>query len=198
MVSMPSVGVVLNWRNEDNKSGLYPVHIRIKQGNIARYHRVPTPIKIRLSQWQGKEGAWIKPIHPFSFEINNKIVEIKGLIHEYIKRTVNFGKTVTVEGIIASLTNKGDHKSFLDFMQAYILRPPEKLEPNTVKKYATTLTHLKKFKKQILFSEIDNTLLRDFSMFMQSELDLGGGATKKYAGNNYNAVPELHFYHPSN
>ena len=28
MVSIPSVGVVLNWRNEKNKSGLYPVHIR--------------------------------------------------------------------------------------------------------------------------------------------------------------------------
>jgi len=180
MVSIPSVGVVMNWRNENNKSGLYPVHIRIKQGNTARYFRVPTPIKIRKDQWTGKEGAWIKPNHPFAFEINNKIVEIKGLINEYIKRTVNFSKPVTVEGIIASLTNKGDNKSFLDFMQRYITRPPEKLEPNTIKKYATTLTHLKKFKKQIFFAEIDNTLLRDFSRFMQSELELGGAATKKY------------------
>jgi site-specific recombinase XerD len=180
MVSIPSVGVVMNWRNENNKSGLYPVHIRIKQGNFARYYRVPTPIKIRKDQWTGKEGAWIKPSHPFAFEINNKIVEIKGLINEYIKRTVNFSKPVTVEGIIASLTNKGDNKSFLDFMQRYITRPPEKLEPNTIKKYATTLTHLKKFKKQIFFAEIDNTLLRDFSRFMQSELELGGAATKKY------------------
>ncbi|MBL0154777.1 MAG: phage integrase SAM-like domain-containing protein [Chitinophagaceae bacterium] len=77
-----------------------------------------------------------------------------------------------MEGIIAGLTNKGDNKSFLDFMQSYISRPPEKLEPNTIKKYATTLTHLK-FKKQILFAEIENTLLRDFSRFMQTELELG-------------------------
>jgi site-specific recombinase XerD len=180
MVSIPSVGVVMNWRNENNKSGLYPVHIRIKQGNVARYFRVPAPIKIRKDQWAGKEGAWVKQNHPFAFEINNKIIEIKGLINEYIKRTVNFGKPVTVEGIIAGLTNKGDNKSFLDFMQRYITRPPEKLEPNTIKKYATTLTHLKKFKKQIFFAEIDNTLLRDFSRFMQSELELGGAATKKY------------------
>lgn len=180
MVSIPSIAVVMNWRNENNKSGLYPVHIRIKQGNFARYYRVPTPIKIRHDQWAEKEGAWIKQNHPFAFEINNKIIEIKGLINEYIKRTVNFGKPVTVEGIIAGLTNKGDNKSFLDFMQSYISRPPEKLEPNTIKKYATTLTHLKKFKKQIFFAEIDNTLLRDFSRFMQTELELGGAATKKY------------------
>jgi hypothetical protein len=44
MVSIPSVGVVLNWRNEKNKSGLYPVHIRIKQGNFARYYRVQIPL----------------------------------------------------------------------------------------------------------------------------------------------------------
>ena len=48
-------------------------------------------------------------------------------------------------------------------MDRYIKRPPEKLEPNTIKKYATTLTHLKKFKREIFFTEIDNTLLRDFS-----------------------------------
>lgn len=73
MVSIPSVGVVLNWINENNKSGLYPVHIRIKQNNFARYYCVPTRIKIRKDQWAGKEGAWIKPNHPFAFEINNKI-----------------------------------------------------------------------------------------------------------------------------
>jgi hypothetical protein len=38
MVNVPYIGVVLNWRNENNKSDLYSVHIRIKQGNMARYH----------------------------------------------------------------------------------------------------------------------------------------------------------------
>jgi hypothetical protein len=47
MVSMPLIGVVMIWRNENNKSGLYPVHIRIKQGKVARYHKVPLPQKIK-------------------------------------------------------------------------------------------------------------------------------------------------------
>lgn len=180
MVSVPCVGVVLNWRNEDNKSGLYPVHIRIKQGNIARYYRVPTPVKVKLNQWSGKENAWVKTSHPFAFEINNKIAGTMTLVNEYIKRCFNFGKPVTVTGIIDSLTNKGENKSFLDFMQRYITRPPEKLEPNTVKKYATTLTHLRKFRKHLFFTEVDNTLLRNFCRFMQADLELGGAATKKY------------------
>lgn len=180
VVRMPSIGVLLNWRGEPHKSGLYPVHIRIKMGNTARYYNVPTPQKIKQDQWQGKDNAWIKNTHPFSFEINNKIIEIKASINEYIKRTLNFGKPLIVENIIAHLTNKGENKSFLEFMDRYIKRPPEKLEPNTIKKYATTLTHLKKFKKQIFFTEIDNTLLRDFTRFMQTELELGGAAAKKY------------------
>lgn len=180
MVSMPCIGVVLNWRNENNKSGLYPVHIRIKKGNVARYHRIPVPRKIKLTEWSGKDDAWIKACHPFSFEINCKIAEIKTLITDYIKRTYSFGKPVTIDGIMASLTSKGDNKSFLDFIARYVQRPPEKLELGTIKKYRTTLNHFKAFKKQLLFSEIDNNLLREFIRFMQTELKLGGAATKKY------------------
>lgn len=125
------------------------------------YFKVPVPEKIREDQWTGKDDAWIKPNHPYAFEINCKIIEIKASITEYIKRTISFNKPVTVLGVIGHLTNKGDNKSFLDFMDRYIKRPPEKLELNTIKKYSTTLTHVRKFRKHILFAEIDNTLLRD-------------------------------------
>ncbi|NCT75476.1 MAG: hypothetical protein GXC78_13135 [Chitinophagaceae bacterium] len=109
MVSIPLIGVVMNWRNENNKSGLYPVHIRVKQGNIARYYNVPLPQKIKESEWAGKEDAWVKPSHPYAFECNNKILEIKCSIKEYIKRCLNFNKPVTIFGIIEHLGKKGHH-----------------------------------------------------------------------------------------
>lgn len=180
MVRMPCIGVVMNWRNEKNKSGLYPIHIRIKIGNTARYYKIPIPQKIKNEQWSGKENSWVKFSHPFAFEINNLIGEKKALINTYIKRNINFGKSVSVEGIIESLSNKGYGNSFFEFMSKYIMRPPEKLEINTIKKYSTTLIHLKKFKKEISFADIDNSLLRDFSRYMQVDLKLGGAAAKKY------------------
>lgn len=64
MVRMPCVAAVLNWRNENNKSGLYSVHIRVKIGNNARYYHVPIPQKIKKDQWSGKDNNWIKPTHP--------------------------------------------------------------------------------------------------------------------------------------
>lgn len=39
VVRMPCIGVVLNWRGEPHKSGLYPVHICIKTGNTVRYYQ---------------------------------------------------------------------------------------------------------------------------------------------------------------
>ena len=127
------------------------LYARIKMGNTPGYCNVPFPQKIRKEQWQGKDGSWIKNTHPFAFEINNKIIELKGQINEYIKRTFNFNKPLTVENIIEHLTNKGENKSFLEFMDRYIKRLPEKLELNTIKKYATTLRHLKKFKREMFF-----------------------------------------------
>src|SRR5688572_16631423 len=55
---------------------------------------------------------------------------------------------------------KGDRNSFFEYMDGYIKKPPEKLEENTLKKYRTTLSHLKKFRKQIYFPDIDNLLMR--------------------------------------
>ncbi|MCW3119701.1 MAG: tyrosine-type recombinase/integrase, partial [Chitinophagaceae bacterium] len=139
------------WRNEQHVSGFYPIHIGGKIGNTACYYNVPVPQKVRKEHWAGKDNSQVKTTHAFAYEINTIVAEKKALINEYIKRNFNFGKSVTVEGIISHLTNKGQTNSFYDFMDKYIKHPPEKLEPNTIKKYSTTLTHLRKFNKELFF-----------------------------------------------
>ncbi len=47
-------------------------------------------------------------------------------------------------------------------MQNFIYSPPEKLAENTIKKYSTTLTHLKKMKTELYFSDIDNEFVVEF------------------------------------
>ena len=42
---MPRIGIVLNWRNQPNKSDLYSIHLRIKIGGAARYYKIDTPQK---------------------------------------------------------------------------------------------------------------------------------------------------------
>ncbi len=81
---------------------------------------------------------------------------------------------------MSHLKQKGDHNPFYEFMSQYIKKPPQKLELNTLKKYSTTLAHLKKFRKELFFHDIDNSLMREFTRFMQIDLQLGGAAAKKY------------------
>lgn len=179
-MKIPNIAVLLNWRNQVNVSGLYSVHLRIQIGEKSRYHNIDIPQKIRITDWSGKEGSWVKNNHPFAFEINNKIREKRNIISDLIKRSYNFNKNLGFEDIFSHLKKKGDVNSFYDFMQGYIKKPPEKLEENTLKKYRTTLTHLKKFRKHVYFSDIDNLFIQDFYRYMQSELNLQGAACKKY------------------
>jgi site-specific recombinase XerD len=180
IMNIPHIAILLNWRNQVNKTGLYSIHIRAKIGEDARYYKIDTPQKIRPEEWSGKEDAWVKSSHPFAFEINNKIIEKKALLHDLIRRSFTFNKTLSFETIEMHLKRKGNSNSFFEYMQNYITNPPEKLEINTLKKYRTCLTHLRKFRKQLFFSDIDNILVKEFYKFMQTTLNLGGGASKKY------------------
>ncbi len=135
---------------------------------------------MKPSEWSGLEDAWVKPSHTFAFEINNKIREKKNILNELIKRSYTFNKSISLESLFSHLKRKGDRHSFYDFMQLYIDRPPEKLEENTLKKYRTTLTHLKKHRSQLQFADIDSKMIGDFHRFMQMKLNLEGAACKKY------------------
>lgn len=178
-MNLPEIGVVFNWRNEKNKSGLYSIHLRITINRDSRYYKIPVPKKVSSTQWAGKEDGWVKN-HDFAFEINNKIRDKKNQINDLIKRSYNFNKSLSFDTIFRHLKKKGDSNSFYDYMKAFIANPPEKLEENTIKKYNTCLSHLQQFKKELYFSDIDNSLIREFYRYMQVTLKLQGGSCKKY------------------
>jgi len=177
---MPRIGIVLNWRNQTNKSDLYSIHLRIKIGQDARYYKIDTPQKVSPAQWLGNDDHWVKNTHPFAFEINNKITEKKMIVHELIKRYYNLNKPLNFLIIFRQLKRKGNSNSFLDYMKLYIIDPPEKLQDNTIKKYQTCLIHLTKFRPAIYFNDIDKSFIQEFYKFLQVNLKLGGPTIKKY------------------
>ncbi len=179
-MDIPQIAIVWNWRNQDNIKGDYSVHLRITINRISKYFKVSLPKKVSREEWAGKDDAWVKPNHPFSFEINNKIIEKKLLVHELIKKYYSLNKPLTFPIIFQQLKRRGDSNSFLQFMQFYITDPPEKLHKNTLKKYQTCLKHLSTFKPTIYFNEIDQILVQDFYKYLQVKLKLGGPTIKKY------------------
>jgi hypothetical protein len=62
---MPTIAIVINWRNQVNKSGLYPLHIRIGINDNYRYYKIGTPTKVKLSEWSGQEDGWLRQSDPF-------------------------------------------------------------------------------------------------------------------------------------
>jgi len=177
---LPVVTVLLNWRGETNQSGLYSVYLRITIDRVSRYYKIQLPQKVSYQQWSGVEDSWVKSSHPFSFEINSKIREKKTIVLELIKRSYNYNKNLDFATIFSHLKKKGDRHSFYEYMKGYIQNPPERLEENTIKKYNTTLSHLQAFKKQLHFSDIDNSLIKDFHKYMNVTLGLEGVTCKKY------------------
>jgi len=179
-MNIPQIAIVWNWRNLDNVGGCYSIHIRITLNRTSRYYKISVPKKVSKEEWSGKDDAWVKSTHPFSFEINNKISEKKMIVHELIKRYYNLNKPLTIPVVFQHLKRKGDANSFLDYMKAYVADPPEKLQENTVKKYSTCLQHLSKFRTTILFNDIDKIFIQEFYKYLQVTLKLGGPTIKKY------------------
>ncbi len=180
MTVIPTISVVLNWRNDKNKRGLYSVYLRSTIDRDSKYLKIAVHQKIARSQWNAADDNWVKSSHPFAFEINHKILEKKNAAIDLVKRSYMFNKPISFQTFFSIMNRKGDRHSFYDFMQRYIDRPPEKLEENTLKKYRTALSHLKKCRPQLQFAAIDAKMIYDFHQYMQNELNLEGAACKKY------------------
>ncbi len=172
--------VVFNWRNKENISGQYPIHLRITIYRRSSYYTIPVPLKISPEQWSGREDNWVKNSHPYAFEINEKIREKKAIVSDLIKRHYLANKTLSFAVVDRYLKKKGDLQSFIDYMKDYIHNPPEKLELNTIKKYNTCLRHLQSFKPAISFGDINESLMHGFFQYLQKTLGFEGASIKKY------------------
>ena len=99
-MNLPTVTPLINWRKEKTKFGLYPIHLCVYlPGESRRYYAIKVPQKVKLEQWTGKAAAWVSNTHPFAFEINNRITELRSKIHELTKRFYNQYKPVTFYAI---------------------------------------------------------------------------------------------------
>jgi site-specific recombinase XerD len=179
-MKLPSIAVLLNWMNAKNKSGLYSVYIRITMGRESKYYTVPVPKKVAFNEWTGKDGAWVKNTHSFSFEINNKIKEKKEIIDSLIRRHYNLNKPLTFPILFKQLERKDDGSLFNAYFRNYINDRPEKFEDATWEKYEACLTHLNAFNPKISFAEIDEALVKSFKRHLEQKLGLEGSTIKSY------------------
>jgi dimeric dUTPase (all-alpha-NTP-PPase superfamily) len=179
-MSLPTTSVVHNWRKIPNKSGKYPVHLRITIDRIHKYDPIELPAKISKDQWIGQDDNWVKETHPYFFEINTKIRERKQLIQNLIKRYYLAGKRLNFKIIFSELHGSDQFQSLNSFFTGYIKKPTDKLEPDTFKKYKACLEYLNDFNKGINFRDLSPDLVEDFYCYCRDKKNLKGSTIDSY------------------
>jgi len=182
---IPIATPVHNWRKATTKNGRYPIHLRITlSGQPPRYYPIDVPQKITAAEWTGVEGAWISDVHPFAFEINTRINEMKAKLTALIKRFYLQEKAISFTDIERELFRKGDVTVVNTYFRSYIDRPPAGVHLHLVtwEKYAACLVHLDRFHPKLRFSQVSDTLLYRFRQYLGEQEGRSGplqGATIK-------------------
>lgn len=179
-MSLPTTATVHNWRRLTNKSGLYPIYLRITIDRVQKYELIPVPAKISKEQWIREDDNWVCDDHPFFFEINTKIREQKQTIQNLIKRYYLAGKTMTFSTITSEIKRSGYNKTFNAFFAEYVRRPTDNLEPATFKKYKACLEHLNSFSKDITFQDLSPELIEGFYCYCRDVKLLLGSTIESY------------------
>jgi integrase len=181
-MKVPSIKIVHNRLNKKNKSGMYPVHLRITLDRVTKYVLIPTPTKISMADWNKKHNGenYIKNTHPFAFEINEKIRNYKRKVNDVISRHYSQNKTITFDALLKGLNKKGESQIFNHYCKDYIDNPKEVFSAATITKYRTYLKHLNEFNPTIYFRDLTPELVSDFKTYLEVKLGLGGGTIKSY------------------
>src|SRR5690349_2405906 len=140
---LPVYAPVHNWRNAKTKNDLYKVHIRVHLLGQERYYEVEIPRKVRPMEWTGKDKSWVKNVHPFAFEINEKIKEKLDILDKLVKRYYNVNKSLSFDVIGREIKKRNNTNSFIAFFDDYIKDPRETVDEVTLKRYRASYNHLK-------------------------------------------------------
>jgi len=186
-MSLPTTSIVHNRRRLSNKSGDYPIHLRITIDRKSKYEHIPVPAKISKAQWIGQDDNWVRDDHPFFFEINTKIREKKQAVQNLIRRYYLSGKPITFSTLFHELHRSGLTSTFNAFFADYIKHPTDKIEIDTLKKYKACIEHLNTFNNKISFQDLTPDLIEEFYCYCRDKKELKGSTIDSY----FNALKKV-------
>jgi site-specific recombinase XerD len=170
---------VFNRNNQNNKNGLYSIHIRVTIDRKSNYLN-PGLKKIGKEFWAGKQNKWVKESHPLSFDINSLLQQKLLALARFEMTLVQNRRAITFDKFKDHFFRKGDGQVFNDYVDDYIKNIKD-LAPNTIKVYNSFSTHLDNFNKRIYFHELTEDLVKEFDDFLiNKETTVRGAARKKY------------------
>jgi|GEM_PF-1791704 len=172
-----SFKVLINKDNRKNSSGIYSINIRVTLNRVSKYLKLPCRIEER--HWSGKESRWIKETYPISFELNSliqtKLTELK--LFE-IKQQL-LGKTISLDKIVDYFSKKNDPYILNDYFQEFIDKAMSSRGSGTIRHYRLNRNYFNSFRKNVKFTELNESFLQEYVDFLQGEKKLAGITVEK-------------------
>lgn len=146
------------------KDGTTQVVLRV--GINSNQDRIPTGIFIKPGDWNSERGE-VRRSHPgynaLNIEIRNGISIANNIFEEYRRSRI----VLTTRIFRQAYLHPSSRENFLEYMRIAIAKRFElgEIVKTTVYKHTAVLNRLMAFKPQILFSEIDQTLIEEFDLW---------------------------------
>lgn len=155
-------------RNYTNKSGESQIYLHVHSSGKRK--RIPLDLYIKPNLWNAKKerGArYCSDLNLILDTIHSSITEIK-IQYRLAQRVM------TIDKFVEEFTSNFSRFDFIAFFDATSLREKELLGDGTYRRTRSILNKLKRFKKQILFSDIDYSFLNKLRVYLK---ELGNSDT---------------------
>ena len=156
--------LVFNRKKNLNKRGMALVQIEAYLNRKKKYFS--TKVYLKPDQWDAKRRRVRN--HPNADALNRMIYEYMAEIEKKELGMWQQKKSISVDALKDALvTSQGEEESFLAFFRKEILN--SRLKESTKQNHLSTLELLRKYKKDISFTELTFEFISSFDQYLQSK-----------------------------
>lgn len=155
--------LVFNKKKKLNTTGRALVQVEAYLNKKKKYFS--TKVYLTPEQWDTKRQLVKR--HPNADALNHMLCEYVASIERKELDLWLKGKSVTLEVLKRALETKEEDGSFLSFYNKEVME--SSLKESSKKNHLSTLMLLKKFKKEVLFSELTFELITSFEQYLLSQ-----------------------------
>lgn len=156
--------LVFNRKKNLNKRGMALVQIEAYLNRKKKYFS--TKVYLKPDQWDAKRRRVRN--HPNAEALNRMIYEYMAEIEKKELGMWQQNKSISLDALKDALvTSQGEEESFLAFFRKEILN--SRLKESTKQNHLSTLELLRKYKKDISFTELTFEFISSFDQYLQSK-----------------------------
>ena len=156
--------LVFNRKKNLNKRGMALVQIEAYLNRKKKYFS--TKVYLKPDQWDAKRRRVRN--HPNADALNRMIYEYMAEIEKKELGMWQQKKSISLDALKDALvTSQGEEESFLAFLRKEILN--SRLKESTKQNHLSTLELLRKYKKDISFTELTFEFISSFDQYLQSK-----------------------------